>query len=80
MVLGSIVLWFRTARRVLLGEVAVKSGMTELEQALEALERASRQALFCSTSSRSVLHVDGVKTLICWERALCLPSSSRTRA
>ena len=27
-VLGSIVLWFCTGRRVLLGEVAVKSGMT----------------------------------------------------
>ena len=37
MVLGSIVLWLCTGRRVLLGEDAVKSGMTELEQALEAL-------------------------------------------
>jgi hypothetical protein len=37
MVLGSILLWFCTGGRVLLGEVAVKSGMSELEQALEAL-------------------------------------------
>jgi hypothetical protein len=37
-VLGSIVLWFCTSRRVLLVEVTVKSGMAELEQALEALE------------------------------------------
>jgi len=37
MILGSILLWFCTGRRILLGEVAVKSGMTELEQALEAL-------------------------------------------
>ena len=37
MVLGSIVLWFCTSRRVLLGEVGVKSNMSELEQALEAL-------------------------------------------
>jgi hypothetical protein len=36
-VLGSIVLWFCTSRRVLLGEVGVKSNMSELEQALEAL-------------------------------------------
>jgi hypothetical protein len=36
-VLGGILLWFCTGRRVLLGEVAVKSGMTELEQALEAV-------------------------------------------
>ena len=64
----AILLWFCTARRVLFGEVAVKSGMTELEQALEALGRVSRQAVFCSTSSWPVLHIDGVKTLICWER------------
>jgi hypothetical protein len=37
-VLVSIVLWFCTGRCVLLGEVALKSGMSELEQALEALE------------------------------------------
>jgi hypothetical protein len=37
-VLGSILLLFCTGRRVLLGKVAVKSGMTELEQALEALD------------------------------------------
>jgi hypothetical protein len=36
-VLGSIVLWFCTGRRVLLVEVTVKSGMAELKQALEAL-------------------------------------------
>jgi hypothetical protein len=40
-VLGSILLWFctgrRVLRRVLLGKVAVKSGMTELGQGLEAL-------------------------------------------
>ena len=36
MVLGSMLLWFCAGRRVLLGEVAVKSGMTELEQALGA--------------------------------------------
>jgi hypothetical protein len=32
-VLGSIVLWFCIGRRIMLGKVAVKSGMTELEQA-----------------------------------------------
>jgi hypothetical protein len=37
-VLGSMFLWFCTGRCVLFGEVAVKSGMTEREQALEALE------------------------------------------
>jgi hypothetical protein len=37
-VLGSIVLWFCAGRRVLLVEVALKSGMSELEQALGALE------------------------------------------
>jgi hypothetical protein len=42
-VLGSIVLWFCTGRRVLLGEVAVKSGMTELERALEAVEAFERK-------------------------------------
>jgi hypothetical protein len=31
-VLGSIVLWFCTGRRVLLGEVGVKCGMSVLEQ------------------------------------------------
>ncbi len=40
MVLGSILLWLCTYRCVLLGEVAVKSGMRSgmsgLEQALEA--------------------------------------------
>jgi hypothetical protein len=36
-VLGSIFLWFCTGRRVLLVEVTVKSGMSQLEQALEAL-------------------------------------------
>jgi hypothetical protein len=36
-VLGGSLLWFCTGGRVLLGEVAVKSGMIELEQALEAL-------------------------------------------
>jgi hypothetical protein len=36
-VLGSSLLWFCTGRCVLLGEVAVTSGMSELEQALEAL-------------------------------------------
>ena len=36
-VLGSIVLWFCTGRRVLLVEVTVKSGMAGLKQALEAL-------------------------------------------
>jgi hypothetical protein len=36
-VLGSSLLLFCTGRSVLLGEVAVKGGMTELEQALEAL-------------------------------------------
>ena len=34
MVVGSSLLWFCTGRCVLLGEVAVKNGMTELEQAL----------------------------------------------
>ena len=37
MVLGSIVLWLCTGRRVLLGEVGVRSTMTEIERALEAL-------------------------------------------
>jgi hypothetical protein len=36
--LDSILLWFYADSRVLLGEVAVKSGISELEQALEALE------------------------------------------
>jgi hypothetical protein len=45
----------------------VKNGMSELEQALEALG-ASRQAAFCSTYSRPVLHIDGVMTLVCLER------------
>ncbi len=36
-VLGSIFLWFCTGRSVLLGEVAMESGMTELEQAQETL-------------------------------------------
>jgi hypothetical protein len=37
-VVGSSLLWFCTGRCVLLVEVAVKSGMSELEQTLEALE------------------------------------------
>jgi hypothetical protein len=62
-VLGSSLLWFCTGGRVLLGEVAVKSGMTELEQALEALG--------AGVEASGVLldfFPAGVKTLICWER------------
>ena len=65
--MGSSLLKLCTGRRVLLGEVAVKSSMSELEQALQALG-TSRQAVVCSTSSRPVVHIDGVKTLIFWER------------
>jgi hypothetical protein len=62
-VLGSIVLWFCTGGRVLLGEVAVKSGMSELEQALEALgaecvgmsECPTRKDLLLATASSDAL-------------------------
>ncbi len=58
MVLGSIVLWFCTSRRLLLGEVGVKSNMSELEQALEALvARAECVGASGFTTSEDVLLV-----------------------
>jgi hypothetical protein len=41
-VLGSSLLWLCTSRRVLLGEVAVKSSRSQLEQALEASHAGAR--------------------------------------
>jgi hypothetical protein len=48
----------------------VKSGMTELEQALEALGAGVEASgvLLDFFPARTVSHIDGVKTLICWER------------
>jgi hypothetical protein len=69
-VLGSIVLCVCTGRCVLLGEVAVKSGMSELEQALEDLGAGVEVSggLLDYFPAGPVLHIDGMKTLICWER------------
>jgi hypothetical protein len=60
-VLGSMLLWLCTGRCILLGKVAVKSGMTELEQALEALgaecvgmsEFSTREDVLLATASPS---------------------------
>jgi hypothetical protein len=48
----------------------VKSGMSELEQALEALGASVETSgvLLDYFPAGPVLHIDGVKTLICWER------------
>ena len=48
----------------------MKSGMTELEQALEALGAGVEASggLLDFFPVGPVLHIDGVKTLICWER------------
>jgi hypothetical protein len=46
----------------------VKSSTTELEQSLEALGAGVEAAVFCSTTSWPVMPINGVKTLICWER------------
>ena len=68
MVLSSNVLWFCTGRRVLLGEVAVKSGMTELWQALEALGAGvEASGVLLDFFPASIVH-RRVTTLICRER------------
>jgi len=48
----------------------VKTSMSELEQALEALGAGVEASgvLLDYFPAGPILHIDGVKTLICWER------------
>ena len=59
MVLSSNVLWFCTGRRVLLGEVVVKSGMNELGQALEVLGAGVEASGVLLDFFPAGLHIDG---------------------